>query len=280
MSVTDYARVEQTIRYLDRHFRQQPRLAELAAHVHLSEYHFQRLFRRWAGVTPKRFLQYLTADYVKARLREAASVLEAADGAGLSSGGRVHELMVTLHAVTPGEWKSEGLGLRIRYGYAPTPFGECLVALTERGICALHFLPDRDPTHLEGLHAQWPRARFVERPREARTVARQAFGPGRGTPVRLHVRGTNFQIKVWEALLGIPAGQLLSYEELARRAGCPRSARAVGAAVGANPVAVLIPCHRVIRKTGIVGEYRWGDTRKQALLAWEAARGESILNVD
>ncbi|BAU46668.1 6-O-methylguanine DNA methyltransferase [Sulfurifustis variabilis] len=275
MNPTDYARVEQTIRYLDRHFHRQPGLAELAAQVHLSEYHFQRLFRRWAGVSPKRFLQYLTADYVKARLRDAATVLEAADGAGLSSGGRVHELLVTLHAVTPGEWKSEGEGLVIRYGYAPTRFGECLVAATDRGICALHFAPDPSQASLDGLRAQWPRARFVERPGEARAIARRVFGSG-GEPLALHVGGSNFQIKVWEALLTVPAGRLVSYDELARRAGRPGAARAVGTAVGANPVAVLIPCHRVIRKTGAFGEYRWGDTRKRALLAWEAARANQF----
>lgn len=275
MSATDYARIEQTIRYLDRHFQRQPSLAELAAQVHLSEYHFQRLFRRWAGVTPKRFLQYLTAGCVKARLRAAASVLEAADEAGLSSGGRVHELMVALHAVTPGEWKSEGLGLTIRYGYAATRFGDCLIALTDRRICALEFMSDRESAPLDELRQQWPRARLVERPREAQRVARQVLGDDRAAALDLHVRGSNFQIKVWEALLGVPPGQLVSYDELARRSGRPGAARAVGAAVAANPVAVLIPCHRVICKTGAFGEYRWGETRKKALLAWEAAQQES-----
>lgn len=276
MNATDYARVEQTIRYLERHFRRQPDLAELAAQVHLSEYHFQRMFRRWAGVTPKRFLQYLTADYLMARLRETESVLEAADGAGLSGGGRAHEPMVTLHAVTPGEWKSGGLGLTVQYGYAPTPFGDCLVTLTERGVCGLDFVSDREPGQLAALRRQWPKARVVERPRAAREVAARVFGDDHGAPLRLHVRGSNFQIKVWEALLRIPPGEFVYYEALARRVGCPRAARAVGAAVGANPVAVLIPCHRVIRKTAAFGEYRWGETRKKALLAWEAARVDQI----
>lgn len=271
MNVHDYHRIERAIHFLSANYRAQPSLAEIAAHVHLSEYHFQRLFRRWAGVSPKRFIQFLTAEEAKRRLRTAANVLEVADHAGLSSGGRLHDVMVTLHAATPGEWKSGGAGLTLRYGVHASPFGECLIAASPRGVCALRFIvADRDAA-LREVAAEWPGATLRESARFTRHVARALFGAG-SDAIALHVRGSNFQIKVWEALLTIPSGALVSYGSLAQRVGAPRAARAVGTALGQNPVAFLIPCHRVIRETGVLGHYRWGAARKSALLAWEAAR--------
>lgn len=274
MSVHDYQRIERAIHFLHANHRAQPSLAEVAAHVKLSDYHFQRLFRRWAGVSPKRFLQYLTADDAKRRLREAASVLDVTDGAGLSSGGRLHDVMVTLHAASPGEWKHGGAGLTIRYGFHASPFGECLIAATARGVCALRFVAGAREPALAELAAEWPGAVLRESVRATRHVARVLFGERRAA-IALHVRGSNFQIKVWEALLTIPSGALISYGALAQRIDAPRAARAVGTAVGQNPVALLIPCHRVIRDTGVLGNYRWGSARKSALLAWEAARRDS-----
>lgn len=272
----DYARIETTIRYLAKNFHRQPDLKQMAAGVHLSAYHFQRLFRRWAGITPKQFLQYLTADYARDLLRDARSVLDVSSAAGLSSGSRLHDLCVTLHAMTPGEMKAVGRGLTIRYGVHATPFGACLIAVTDRGICALQFI-DVAPNAgaVAALRRQWPEANLVAAPRTTRAVADRLFrAPDNRDRAAfpLHVQGTNFQIKIWEALLRIPFGAAASYEDIARLAGVPNAARAAGSAIGQNPVALLIPCHRVIRKTGAVGDYRWGCERKQAMLAWEAAQ--------
>ena len=273
MNVQDYHRIERAIHFLNANYRAQPSLAEIAAHVHLSEYHFQRLFRRWAGVSPKRFIQFLTAEEAKRRLRTAANVLEVADRTGLSSGGRLHDVMVTLHAATPGEWKTGGDGLTLRYGFHTSPFGECLIAVSPRGVCALRFIvADRDAA-LKEVAAEWPGATLRASARLTQHVARALFGDG-SDAIALHVRGSNFQIKVWEALLTVPSGALISYGSLAQRVGAPRAARAVGTAVGQNPVAFLIPCHRVIRDTGVLGNYRWGAARKSALLLREAARSE------
>jgi AraC family transcriptional regulator of adaptative response/methylated-DNA-[protein]-cysteine methyltransferase len=269
----DYARVERAIRYLDENFRDQPRLAEVAAAVGMSEYHFQRLFRRWAGVSPKRFLQFLTADYARGLLRDSWNALDAAYEAGLSGPGRLHDLMVSVEAATPGEIRRRGEGLVVRWGVHSTPYGRCLLAATERGVCWLAFLdsPD-DPRPLEELRARWPDARLEEDPALTAPLVERAFsGAADGTPPPLHLRGTNFQVKVWEALLRVPAGTVVTYEGHAAAAGAPTAVRAVGAAVGANPVAYLIPCHRVIRKTGAFGDYHWGSVRKRALLGREAA---------
>jgi len=271
----DYLRIERAIRYLARHVHEQPRLEQVAAQVGLSGYHFQRLFRRWAGVSPKRFLQYLTAERARVLLQSSRSVLDASFEAGLSGAGRLHDLLVAIHAATPGEVKAEGAGLNIDYGIHASPFGDCLIATTERGICGLEFLaPLGNKNALARLKQAWSAASFRERPNATRPVARRLFGlrADARMPVQLLVRGTNFQIKVWEALLRIPPGYVASYEDVARLLGTPNATRAVASAVARNPVGFLIPCHRVIRKTGVVGEYRWGATRKQALLAWEAAR--------
>ncbi len=275
MRTSDYSRIEKAILDLDRNFRRQPSLDEMARKAGLSPYHFQRLFTRWAGISPKRFLQFLTAEHAGRLLRESGSVLDAAYGAGLSGPGRLHDLTVGICAATPGEIRSEGEGLTIVYAAHPSPFGECFVAVTRRGICGLSFLPADEGEALDELRRQWPRATFREDARATRRVAERIFDPLRGRdlpPLTVFVRGTNFQVKVWEALVRIPPGRIVSYGDLAARLGAPGAARAVGSAVARNPVAFLVPCHRVIRKTGAFGDYRWGAARKKAILAWEAAR--------
>lgn len=276
---SDYERIERTIRYLEENYRDQPNLGDLARAAGLSEFHFQRLFRRWSGISPKRFVQYLTADHAARLLRAARPSLDVAHEAGLSGGGRLHDLLVNLHAVTPGELKQAGAGLTIHYGFHPSPFGECLIALTARGICHLSFLPAKDRrAALAELRAEWPRATLEEAPRKTRPIVDRLFARagGKSPPIDLHVRGTNFQIKVWEALLRIPPGSVISYEDLAWRIHAPRAVRAAASAVAGNPIAYLIPCHRVIRKSGLLGGYRWGETRKKVLLAWETARDDAL----
>lgn len=275
MPTTDYSRIERAILFLDAHAREQPDLNTVAAATGLSPHHFQRLFRRWAGISPKRFLQFLTADHARELLTRAHGTLDTALASGLSGGGRLYDLMVNVYAATPGELRNGGAGLTIHYGFAPTPFGECLAARTARGICHLMFADDGRRTALDTLRARWPHARFERDRAGIEKLVRQLFAPAtthNHKPLALHLHGTNFQIRVWEALVRIPAGAALSYESLARALDAPAARRAVASAVAANSVAVLIPCHRVIRKSGAFGEYRWGATRKQALLAWEVAR--------
>lgn len=271
----EYRRIEKAIRFLEANFRRQPGLKEVARQVGLSEYHFHRLFSRWAGVSPKRFLQFLTADYARRLLRESANVLDAAYETGLTGPGRLHDLIVNVYAMTPGELKEEGAGLTIRFGVHPSPFGDCLVAVTDRGICAVSFLSaERGREAREQLESRWNRATFRESRAETKDVANRIFDPSRwkdGSPLSVIVRGTNFQVRVWEALVRIPPGCAVSYEQVASGIGAPASARPVGSAVARNPVAFLIPCHRVIRKTGDFGEYGSGSARKKAILAWEAA---------
>ncbi len=271
----DYARMEAAIAFLEAKFLDHPDLAAVAAVANLSPHHFQRLFRRWSGISPKRFAQFLTLNYAKERLAASESVLDAAYDAGLSGPGRLHDLFVTYEAMTPGEYKRRGAGVVVTYGVHPSPFGPCFVGETERGICALGFVPPgatgTDATRAN-FAARWPDAAFVEdRRRTAATVARIFDAPS-GDPLRLSLRGTNFQLKVWEGLLRIPPGAVVSYDALARTLGLDRGARAVGGAVAANPVSYLIPCHRVIRKSGRFSNYEWGPARKRVMLGWEAAR--------
>lgn len=271
----DYALVAQAIQYLGQNFQEQPSLDDLAARLNISPFHLQRVFSRWAGISPKRFLQFLTVDYAKARLAAAQSVLDAAYDAGLSSPSRLHDLFVTLEAVTPGEYKSQGEGLAISVGQHTTPFGECLLAATPRGIVALNFL-DPDNTWeqaLAALHKTWAAATITVDPTVTAPLAERIFSPEGDQlgPLRILVKGTNFQVKVWEALLRIPHGAVCTYADIARTIHNPAAVRAVGSAVGANSVAYLIPCHRVIRQGGLVSDYRWGATRKRAIIGWEAA---------
>jgi AraC family transcriptional regulator, regulatory protein of adaptative response / methylated-DNA-[protein]-cysteine methyltransferase len=272
---SDYEIVEQAIKYLEANFREQPELSDVASHVGLSEAHFQRLFRRWAGISPKRFLQYLTAQHARALLTDSRSVLDVSYAVGLSGGGRLHDLMLNVVAATPGEIKSGGAGIDIRYGFHDSPFGESMIAVTDRGLCALAFVQHENRDHLlHELRARWPAAQISESNNATQKYARMIFGDGAGD-ITLFVKGTNFQIRVWEALLRVPSGRAITYEDIAFSIGQPTAVRAVGAAVGRNPIAYLIPCHRVLRKSGVFGEYHWGSTRKKALLAYESAKTES-----
>ncbi len=269
----DYQRIEQAIRYLEANFQRQPDLNEVAASVHLSEYHFQRLFTQWVGISPKRYLQYLTKENAKTWLKSSASLLDAAYASGLSGPGRLHDLFVTCEAVTPGEFKHKGEGLRIAYGIHPSPFGECLIGATERGICSLMFVEDgdREKAIAEFRH-DWQKADLDEDSDRTRPLIDQAFSRSEDERLALHLLGTNFQITVWEALLNIPAGALTTYSAVAQAIGQPSAARAVSNAVARNPIAYIIPCHRVIRESGEMGGYRYGVPRKRAMLAWESAR--------
>jgi AraC family transcriptional regulator of adaptative response/methylated-DNA-[protein]-cysteine methyltransferase len=240
----------------------------------------QRLFRRWAGISPKRFLQYLTAEYARERLQASGSVLEAAYDAGLSGPGRLHDLTVNIYAMTPGEIKARGAGLTIRYGFHDGPFGDCLIAVTERGVCSLSFVTGDRRSALDALRSEWPAAQLVHDEQATRPVVSQIVSMDSHTPVSLLLKGTNFQIRVWEALLRIPPGALVTYGDVAAYLGDPGAARAVGTAIGLNPIAYLIPCHRVIRRTGIAGEYRWQPARKKAIIGWEAARRSDQLTVN
>jgi len=275
MQPADYARIEKVILYLEENFRRHPNLREVARKAGLSEYHFHRLFTKWAGISPKRFLQFLTAEYARGLLRESPNVLDVAYEAGLSGPGRLHDLIVNVYAVTPGELKEEGAGLTIRYGVQPTPFGDCLLAITDKGICALSFLYKRGAGWaVKELRKRWGRATLIEDRKATKAVAERIFDPSRQEgvpPLNVMVKGTNFQVKVWEALVRIPPGCAASYEDIAARIDAPGAVRAVGNALARNPVAFLIPCHRVIRKTGAFGDYQGGKARKKAILAWEAA---------
>jgi len=246
----------------------------VARHAGLSEFHFQRLFRRWAGISPKRFVQVLTARQAANTLRAPGNLFASALDTGLSGSGRLHDLFVNVHAMTPGEWKARGDGVCIDYGLHATPFGECLVGVTARGVCHFAFVESAGRRRaLSNLTAAWPKATLRSAPTRTRTIIDRIFGGRRnGKGIDLALKGTNFQIKVWEALLRIPPGAVTTYEAIAETIGAPRAARAVANAVANNPVGFLIPCHRVIRKSGVLGGYHWGAPRKQAILAWEAAR--------
>jgi AraC family transcriptional regulator, regulatory protein of adaptative response / methylated-DNA-[protein]-cysteine methyltransferase len=276
MSGSDYSRVEQAIRYLEAHVQEQPGLAEVADQVGLSEFHFQRLFHRWAGVTPKAFLQCLTLARAKALLADSRSLMETSLELGLSGTGRLHDLFLGLEAMTPGEFKRAGEGLTLSWGIHATPFGEALFALAPRGLCGLSFLDGaRRAKALAGFQDRWPGARLVEDSRQTEACADEVVARMQGAPSRplaLVLKGSPFQIKVWEGLLAIPEGGVASYQGLAERIGAPKASRAVGTALSLNPIGYLIPCHRVIRASGAVGEYRWGTVRKQALLGVEGAR--------
>ena len=275
--MSDYDRIAEAISFIVSRVNSQPTLEEIAGHLHLSPFHFQRLFCRWAGVTPKRFLQVLTVERAKQLLSESKPLLEVSDSLGLSSGSRLYDHFVHLEAVTPGEYKKGGVGLTIEYAVHDTPFGKAFIATTPRGICGFAFLESAQiDEYLTGLHKKWPHARVHENRQRTLAVIKGMFGGEKklDRPVSLHVSGTNFQISVWKALLQIPPATVASYSQVATAIGHPSSARAVGLAVGANPVAFLIPCHRVIQQSGKLGGYHWGETRKQAMHAWESARDD------
>jgi AraC family transcriptional regulator of adaptative response/methylated-DNA-[protein]-cysteine methyltransferase len=272
----DYERIEAAIAYIEAHFSTQPQLSEIAAHAGLSEFHFQRLFSRWVGISPKRFLQYLTKEYAKELLKKSHTVLDAAYDAGLSGPGRLHDLFVACEAVTPGEYKSSGNGLNIVYGFYDSPFGECLMASTERGICGLFFVRNGNRRGvLAELTRIWHRASLTEDGKALTSLTERIFSPtawNPDNPLPILLKGTNFQIKVWEALLRIPAGAAVTYQDVAAAVGDANAVRAVGTAVGKNPISYLIPCHRVIRKNAEFGNYGGGTARKKAILGWEAVQ--------
>lgn len=268
-----YALVARAIAYLRQHYRQQPGLEQLAATLEVSPFHLQRLFAEWAGISPKRFLQFLSKTEARARLRAASPALAVSEELGLSSVSRLHDLMVSCEAMTPGEIKAGGLGLEIACGFAGSPFGEVLVAWTPRGVCHFAFVTETPAAMLAELEQYWPQAEYRRDDGQARHLLAEIFPatPTRGK-VHLLLRGTNFQIKVWEALIHTEFGRVISYRQLAERAGCPRAQRAVGSALAANSIGFLIPCHRVIRDSGETGNYRWGVERKLALQVWEAGK--------
>ena len=275
----DYERIEKAIQFLADNFHSQPNLKEIADKIHVSEYHFQRLFSRWVGISPKRFLQFLTKEYAKTLLEKSINLLDVTYESGLTSPGRLHDLFVSCEAVTPGQYKSRGEGVEIAYGYHATPFGECLLAKTDRGICGLNFVQNNDRRPVfASLEDRWQNATLIEDPDVTRLFVERIFDPSEGkksTPLHLVLSGTNFQIKVWEALIKIPMGAVVSYENVAAHIGMPRASRAVGNAVGSNPVSFVIPCHRVIRKTAEFGNYGGGVARKLAILGWEAVRSNN-----
>lgn len=278
----DYGTVEDAIHFLEEHYQDQPTLKEMAQSVHLSEYHFQRLFSRWVGISPKRFLQYLTKEKARQMLNDSEDVLRTTYESGLSGPGRLHDLLVSCEAVTPGDMRRRGQGLTIRYGFHSSPFGECLVAVTERGICGLMFVQDANrQMPLAELRANWPEAEFEHDLAGTESIVEDIFGlfqKQSPNPMRLYLSGTNFQLKVWEALLRIPAGSIVSYQDISLFIGMPGGSQAVGNAISRNPIPVLIPCHRVIRKSGDFGKYHWGSSRKKAMLGWEMARSERYSN--
>ena len=271
----DYSRIERSLLFLEKNFLRQPTLKEIADQAYLSEYHFQRIFTRWVGISPKRFLQFLTKEYAKNLLEASRNLLDVTYESGLSSPGRLHDLFINCEAATPGEFKNRGEGLTVVYGFHPTLFGTCLIGLTAKGICFFSFVMKEDKKRaLAELKKRWNKAILVEDQDASRHSVELIFGAGRqNKPLNIFLSGTNFQIKVWEALLSIPEGKAVTYADIAEKIGDPKASRAVGNAVGQNPIAFLIPCHRVIRKIGDFGNYQWGATRKKLILGWEAAKG-------
>lgn len=268
-----YERIARAIHYVAERKRQQPGLAEIGAHVGLSESHLQREFTNWAGVSPKAFLRYLTKQSAKSRLRDE-SVMNAALSCGLSGSGRLHDLMISCEGMTPGEYRRRGRGLKIAFGVHPSPFGDCLIATTDRGICKMAFVDSAcDVRSLESeLRAEWCEAEIFPDCGTTGAIARAVFDRGNGGSLKLLLRGSPFQLRVWEALLSIPEGELASYRQVAGMIERPAAVRAVASAIARNDIAYLIPCHRVIRSNGDFGQYRWGSERKRAIAGWEAAR--------
>ena len=272
----DYRRIEKAIHFIEQNFKSQPTLDEIAGSVHLSKYHFNRIFKRWAGIGPVQFLQFTTLDYTKKKLADSKSLLDTSLESGLSGPSRLHDLFVTFDAMTPGDFKKQGAGLDIDYGFCVSPFGECLMAITKRGICHLGFVQKSDKSDaLQQLFETWPGAIFSENSKSIEHFLNQIFDLDKikkSRPFNLLIKGTNFQINVWKALLQIPSGNVVSYQDIAEYIGRPKAFRAVASAIAINPVAYLIPCHRVISKSGKIHQYRWGSTRKKAIVGWEAAK--------
>lgn len=279
--MNDYERIEKAMAFMVAQAAEQPTLEKVAAHVHLSAFHFQRLFARYVGISPKRFLQVLTLERGKQLMHTSVSLLDIAHSVGLSGGSRLYDHFVQLEAVTPGEYKRHGEGVNIQYAVHETPLGRMFVAATPRGICRMGFVDTTSSEALqERLAIEWPRSTLQHAPEVTRYAVDALFAKAEvgASALSLHVTGTNFQIAVWRALLTIPEGQLASYAHIARALGAPKSSRAVGNAVGANPIALWIPCHRVIQQSGALGGYRWGVEKKQMVQAWELAQLSAVMS--
>ncbi len=272
-----YDKIAKAIGYIQQQYKEQPSLEEIADHVSMSPFHFQRIFSEWAGISPKKFIQFLTLEYVKSMLTKDISLLQASFESGLSGTGRLHDLFVTIEGMTPGEYRNGGMNLTIRFGIYPSIFGRYVTASTSKGICNLFFLDDPDQA-IFMLKNEWPRAKITEEQDLLHEKVKQFFEMGLKNKARinLHIHGSPFQLKIWRALLQIPEGKLTTYQAIAGYTGYPQAQRATGAAIGKNPVAYLIPCHRVIKSTGLPGGYRWDVIRKQAIIGWEAARTEKL----
>ncbi|MCE8568118.1 MULTISPECIES: methylated-DNA--[protein]-cysteine S-methyltransferase [Bacteroides] len=270
----NYNRIADAIRFIKKNYRTQPKLEEIAEHINMSPFHFQRMFSEWAGTTPKRFLQYLNIEYAKKILKEThATLFDTACELGLSGTGRLHDLFINIEGMTPGEYKNGGLALNINYSFADTPFGKIIAASTDKGVCHMAFVDEGERRAFDHLRSIFSNAKYVLSPDTKQQHALSVFDRdwNRLEEIKLHLKGTEFQLKVWETLLKIPAGGLATYADLATKSGYNGACRAVGTAVGKNPVAFLIPCHRVIKATGEPGNYHWGEMRKNAIIAWEAA---------
>jgi AraC family transcriptional regulator of adaptative response/methylated-DNA-[protein]-cysteine methyltransferase len=275
-ALLDYQRIKKAIEFITEHAAEQPQLEPIAAHVHLSPYHFQRLFLRWAGISPKKFLQYITLEHSKKRLRSGNNLAEVADTVGLSGTSRLHDLFINIEGMTPDQYKKGGLGITVHYDFFIGPFGKYLLAVTQSDkICSLFFTDDEKQAVAE-LNECWINSTVIQDTQKTVPVAKKLFTVSPDNSIELLVKGTLFQIKVWEALIKIPYGCIVSYQAVADYIKHPNALRAVGSAIGKNPISYLIPCHRVIRKAGHIGEYRWGSVRKRALIGWEASKKEDI----
>ena len=273
----NYQRIEKAIAYLTENFKDQPSLDEIADKVYLSPFHFQRLFTDWVGISPKKFIQYLTVDYLRNKIKQTGNMIEAAEISGLSGQSRVHDLFVNIEAVSPYQFKTAGAGLEIFYGYHASPFGMCFIAVTDKGICGLKFIDEEGKRNeFKQFSEHWHFARLIHRPDFTQTYIQKIFHPSMKNfdKLNLLVQGTGFQIKVWEALLKIPFGFVSSFQQVAESIGQPNAVRAVGTAVGNNTVLYLIPCHRIISKAGTMGNYHYGRVRKQVMIGWEMAKAE------
>lgn len=269
----NYNRVAEAIRFLYNNHNKQPSLEEVAEHIHVSPFHFQRMFTEWSGISPKKFLQYLTVEELKRELSKTKNLFDAAEKSGLSAQSRIYDLFVNIEAVTPNEFKTKGKGIQIEYGLHDTPFGECFIANTCRGICSLQFVDENKEMVINEFAQQWANAHLYKDQQSTKAFVQQLFFENnKPKHFNLLLKGTKFQIKVWEALLKIPFGSVASYQIVASAIEQENAARAVGTAIGKNPVAFLIPCHRVIRNEGIIGNYHWGAARKQVMIGWEKAK--------